>query len=67
MVKPTDSTQTLDQLAGDVLFLTERFASMPEAGAMQSFKLLTRLFEEQCVIEEDPEKDSRSEGRCSSE
>lgn len=58
MVKPTDSSQTLDQLAGDVLFLTERFASMPEVGAMQSFKLLTRLFEEQCVIEENPEKDS---------
>jgi len=53
MVKPTESTRTLDQLAEDVLALIERFTSMPEVGTMQSFKLLTRLFEEQCVIKED--------------
>ncbi len=40
MVKPTDSTRTLDQLAGDVLTLTERFSSVSEVGNMQSFKLL---------------------------
>jgi hypothetical protein len=53
MVKPTESSRTLDQLAEDVLLLTERFAAVPEVGAMQSFKLLVRLFAEQCVIEEE--------------
>ena len=53
MVKPTESSRTLDQLAEDVLLLTERFAAVPEVGGMQSFKLLVRLFAEQCVIEEE--------------
>jgi len=53
MVKPTESSRTLDQLAGDALLLTERFAAEPEFGAMQSFKLLVRLFAEQCVTEEE--------------
>ena len=53
MVKPTESTRTLDQMAEDVLILTRRFASVPAVGDMQSFKLLIRLFSEQCVIEDD--------------
>ena len=53
MVKPTESSHTLDQLAKDVLLLTERFAAVPEVGGMQSFKLLVRLFAEQCVIAEE--------------
>jgi hypothetical protein len=55
MVKPTESSRVRDQLAEDVLLLTERFAPVPEAevDAMQSFKLLTRLFAEQCVVEEE--------------
>ena len=53
MVKPTESTRTLDQLAEDAFLLTQRFGAVPEVGRMQSFKLLMRLFEEQCVIEED--------------
>ena len=58
MVKPTESTRTLDQLAADVLLLTERFAAVDEVSTMQSFKLLSRLFAEQCVIEEDTTADS---------
>lgn len=58
MVKPTESTRTLDQLAADVLLLTERFATVDEVCTMQSFKLLSRLFAEQCVIEEDTSADS---------
>jgi hypothetical protein len=58
MVKPTESTRTLDQLAADVLLLTERFVAVAEVYTMQSFKLLSRLFAEQCVIEEDPTTDS---------
>ena len=53
LVKPTESGRTLDQLAEDVLLLTERFAAEPEVGTMQSFKLLVRLLTEQCVIEEE--------------
>ena len=53
MVKPTESSHTLDRLAEDVLLLTERFAAVPEVGGMQSFKLLTRLLAEKCVIEEE--------------
>ncbi|MBM9535645.1 transposase [Desulfobulbus alkaliphilus] len=58
MVKPTESSRTLDQLAADVLLLIERFATVDEVRAMQSFKLLSRLFSEQCVIEEDATADS---------
>jgi hypothetical protein len=53
MVKPSESTRTLDQLAEDVFTLTRSFASVSAVGDMKSFKLLTRLFEEQCVIEDD--------------
>ncbi len=52
MVKPSDSGRTLDQLAKDIFYLTQRFASVSTAHDMNSFKHLTRLFKEQCVIEE---------------
>ena len=52
MVKPSESTRTLDQLAADVFTLTQRFASVSSVLDMSSFKLLTRLFKEQCTIEE---------------
>lgn len=58
MVKPTESTRTLDQLAEDVFTLTRSFASVSAVGVMQSFKLLIRLFEEQCVIEDDAKEPS---------
>ena len=53
LVKPTGSGRTLDQLAEDVLLLTERFAAVPGVDTMQSFNLLVRLFADQCVIEEE--------------
>ena len=52
MVKPSESTKTLDQLADDTFFLTQRFATVSRVNDMSSFKLLTRLFKEQCVIAE---------------
>jgi len=51
MVKPSESTRTLDQLAEDVFILTRHFAAVASVHDMSSFKLLVRLFEEQCVIE----------------
>jgi hypothetical protein len=53
MVKPSESGKTLDQLAEDTFDLTLRFASVPSVRDMSSFKLLTRLFNEQCVVEDD--------------
>ena len=52
MVKPSESANTLDQLADDTFFLTQRFAAVSKVNDMHSFKLLTRLFKEQCVVEE---------------
>lgn len=53
MVKPSESSRTLDQLTEDLFFLTRHFASVTSVHDMSSFKLLLRLFEEQCVIEDD--------------
>lgn len=52
MVKPSDSRRTLDQLAEDVFFLTRHFASISAVHDMGSFKQLSRLFKEQCMVEE---------------
>ncbi len=55
MVKPTESARTFDQLAQDVFYLVRRLGSVSRVNDMTSFKLLTRLFNEQCVV-------SKSEG-----
>ena len=52
MVKPSESARTLDQLADDTFFLTQRFAAVSRVNDMSTFKLLIRLFKEQCIIEE---------------
>ena len=55
MVKPSDSSRTLDQLAEDVFTLTQHFAPVSAIHNMSTFKLLGRLFKEQCVLSEDSE------------
>ncbi len=52
MVKPSESSNTLDQLAEDIFTLVQRFASVSRIDDMASFKLLIRLFREQCVVED---------------
>ncbi len=52
MVKPSESINTLDQLAENIFTLVQRFASVSRVNDMASFKLLMRLFQEQCVVEE---------------
>ena len=52
LVKPSESSNTLDQLAEDIFSLVQRFATVPRVNDMASFKLLSRLFKEQCVVEE---------------
>jgi len=50
-VKPSDSNHTLDQLAIDLLPLTEHFSSVSTVQNMSTFKQLVRLFKEQCIVE----------------
>jgi hypothetical protein len=52
MVKPTESTKTLQSLGDDLLFLMERFKDNKDIASMSSYKLLLRLLQEQCVVEE---------------
>jgi hypothetical protein len=51
LVKPTQARKTLDQLVKDVFVLVERFSSVDGVNDMSSFKLLVRLFQEQCIVE----------------
>lgn len=53
MVKPSESGRTLDQLAEDIFTLTQHFATVPSIHDMSSFKLLVRLFQEQCIVVDD--------------
>jgi hypothetical protein len=53
MVKPSESGRTLDQLAEDIFTLTQHFATVPSIHDMSSFKLLVRLFQEQCIVADD--------------
>ena len=55
MVKPSESGQTLDQLAIDVFVLTQHFSSLSTVQDMSSFKLLLRLLKEQCLIDDSSE------------
>lgn len=50
-VKPSETPRTLDQLAQDTCFLVERFASTDKVNNMSCYKLLVRLFKEQCTID----------------
>ena len=52
-VKPSDSSHTLDQLATDVLSLTNRFSQLSTVQGMSTLKQLVRLFEEQCTVEQE--------------
>jgi hypothetical protein len=45
MVKPSELSRTLDQLAEDVFVLTQHFSSDTSIHDMSSFKLLVRSFQ----------------------
>lgn len=53
MVKPSESTKTLQTLADDLFFLIENFKSNEAITSMSSYKLLVRLLTEQCIVEGD--------------
>lgn len=48
-VKPSESSRTLQQVGNDCFVLVERFKGHEEIASMASYKLLVRLFHEQCV------------------
>jgi hypothetical protein len=50
-VKPTESARTLQEVGDDCFLLVERFKDHEAVGDMASYKLLVRLFGEQCVLE----------------
>jgi hypothetical protein len=55
MVKPSESSRTLEVLGNDLFFLTERFSSGNDVATMSSYQLMVRVLREQCLVEEDPD------------
>jgi len=60
MVKPTDSSRTLEDLGQDLFSLVERFTDHDSVVGMTSYGLLVRLLAEQCVVAEDQESKIRT-------
>lgn len=52
MVKPSESSRTLEQLAEDLFRLVERFRGREKVGAMSSYQMMARVLKEQCLVEE---------------
>ena len=50
-VRPSDASRTLEQLGSDCFLLVERFKNHEAVVSMASYKLLVRMFGEQCVVE----------------
>jgi hypothetical protein len=55
MVKPSESSRTLEILGKDLFYLIERFSSHNDVATMSSYQLMARVLREQCLVEEDPE------------
>ena len=60
MVKPSDSSRTLEELGQDLFALVERFNGHDAVVEMTSYGLLARLLAEQCVVAEDQESKIRT-------
>lgn len=52
-VKPTESARKLAELGDDCFLLVERFKNKETVCKMDSYKHLTRMFTEQCLVEKD--------------
>ena len=50
-VKPSESSRTLQEVGDDCFHLVEQFKNNAAVSAMHTYKLLARLFMEQCVVE----------------
>ena len=52
-VKPTESAKKLAELGDDCFLLVERFKEHTAISKMDTYKLLVRMFTEQCIVEKD--------------
>ena len=52
-VKPSGSKKRLEEIARDLHYLIDYFSGYPAITSMNSYKLLQRVFSEQCSLEED--------------
>jgi hypothetical protein len=52
IVKPSESTKTLQSLGDDLFFFIEQYKENTDITTMSSYKLLLRLLKEQCIMEE---------------
>ena len=50
MVKPSESSRTLEQLAQDLFMLVERFRNVDHVNSMTSYHLMVRVLKEQCIV-----------------
>jgi len=55
MVKPSESSRTLEVLGNDLFSLIECFSSHNDVTKMSSYQLMVRVLREQCLVEEDPD------------
>jgi hypothetical protein len=53
LVKPSDSSKTLQQVSADLYDLIEQFKDKDAVCAMHSYKLMQRVLNEQCNVESD--------------
>lgn len=60
MVKPSESSRTLDTLGNDLFFLIEHFRSIDAVTGMSSYQLMVRVLREQCVVEEHPDAETKT-------
>lgn len=55
-VKPSQTAKTLERVAGDLLNLVEQFKGHETVCAMHSYKLMQRVLNEQCQLDDDGAK-----------
>jgi competence protein ComGF len=55
IVRPTEAAKTLEMVANDLFFLTERFTDNEAVVGMISYQLMLRVLKEQCVVTQDTE------------
>ena len=56
MVKPTESAKTLEKVSADLFDLIQRFKDDAAVGSMHTYKLMQRVLEDQCNLEDDGKK-----------
>jgi len=50
MVKPSESTKTLESVSSDLFELVQIFKDNPDIISMSSYKLMERVLKEQCIV-----------------